>query len=155
MSIILLYFFCYFSQTLSSPSIFWSSSLFILFVSYDAWDWRKFWGSNQSKLNAFQNLLQQKCHLDDPLMSIIPFQVSQLLKNSTSGELVLISKVSSKIGLFEEAAAVAPVLPQYHPKHLMELMNFGKLRRARAILHHLVGIGVTSWLAGQGCICRG
>ena len=42
------------------------------------------------------------------------------------------------IGLFESAAAIAPVLPQFHPKHLMELMNFGKLRRVRAILHHLV-----------------
>ena len=42
------------------------------------------------------------------------------------------------IGLFESAATIAPVLPQFHPKHLMELMNFGKLRRVRAILHHLV-----------------
>lgn len=55
------------------------------------------------------------------------------------GELVALStRGSGQIGLFAEAAAVAPVLPQYHPKHLMELMNFGKLRRVRAILRHVV-----------------
>ena len=79
----------------------------------------------------------------------ILLQVSQLLKDSASGELVAVSKVSSKLGLFEEAAAVSPILPQYHPKHLMELMNFGKLRRARAILHHLVLTYVTWWDRGR------
>lgn len=55
------------------------------------------------------------------------------------GKLVPLSMTpEAGIGLFEGAAAIAPVLPQFHPKHLMELMNFGKLRRVRAILHHLV-----------------
>lgn len=55
------------------------------------------------------------------------------------GKLVPLSMTpGAGIGLFEGAAVIAPVLPQFHPKHLMELMNFGKLRRVRAILHHLV-----------------
>ena len=55
------------------------------------------------------------------------------------GKLVPLSmSPGAGIGLFEGAAAISPVLPQFHPKHLMELMNFGKLRRVRAILHHLV-----------------
>lgn len=56
-----------------------------------------------------------------------------------SGKLVPLSLTpGGGIGLFEGAGTIAPVLPQFHPKHLMELMNFGKLRRVRAILHHLV-----------------
>ena len=55
------------------------------------------------------------------------------------------------IGLFESAAAISPVLPQFHPKHLMELMNFGKLRRVRAILHHLVR---KSWKNIVKCVCK-
>ena len=30
-----------------------------------------------------------------------------------------------------------PVLPQYHPKQLLELMNAGKINRVKAILMHL------------------
>ena len=31
-----------------------------------------------------------------------------------------------------------PVLPQYHPKQLIELLGFGKIRRVKAILAHLM-----------------
>lgn len=41
-------------------------------------------------------------------------------------------------GLFEGARFANPVLPQYHPKLLMELLNFGKTKRVKAILAHLV-----------------
>ncbi|CAG0916295.1 unnamed protein product [Notodromas monacha] len=41
-------------------------------------------------------------------------------------------------GLFEASRIVCPVLPQYHPKQLMELLNSGKIRRVKAILAHLV-----------------
>ena len=30
------------------------------------------------------------------------------------------------------------MLPQYHPKQLIELLSFGKIRRVKAILAHLV-----------------
>ena len=69
-------------------------------------------------------------------------KVSEASRGGT-GKLVPLSLVpGSGIGLFEAAATIAPVLPQFHPKHLMELMNFGKLRRVRAILHHLVRITI-------------
>ncbi|KAK8379722.1 hypothetical protein O3P69_019607 [Scylla paramamosain] len=32
----------------------------------------------------------------------------------------------------------SPILPQYHPRQLMELLNSGKIRRVKAILAHLV-----------------
>ncbi|XP_012281901.1 dmX-like protein 2 isoform X2 [Orussus abietinus] len=41
-------------------------------------------------------------------------------------------------GLFEASRIACPVLPQYHPKQLMELLNSGKIRWVKAILAHLV-----------------
>uniref|UniRef100_A0ABM5EYN0 DmX-like protein 2 isoform X1 n=1 Tax=Pogona vitticeps TaxID=103695 RepID=A0ABM5EYN0_9SAUR len=41
-------------------------------------------------------------------------------------------------GLFEAAHFLSPTLPQYHPTQLLELMDLGKVRRAKAILSHLV-----------------
>ncbi|CAJ0940690.1 unnamed protein product [Ranitomeya imitator] len=41
-------------------------------------------------------------------------------------------------GLFEAAFVLSPTLPQYHPTQLLELMDLGKIRRAKAILSHLV-----------------
>ncbi|NXF09656.1 DMXL1 protein, partial [Smithornis capensis] len=41
-------------------------------------------------------------------------------------------------GLFEAAHMLSPTLPQYHPYQLLELMDLGKVRRAKAILSHLV-----------------
>ena len=44
----------------------------------------------------------------------------------------------SDFGLFEASHIACPVLPQYHPKQLMELLNSGKIRWVKAILAHLV-----------------
>ncbi|KAM4616891.1 dmX-like protein 1 [Polymixia lowei] len=41
-------------------------------------------------------------------------------------------------GLFEAAHQLFPTLPQYHPVLLLELMDLGKVHRAKAILSHLV-----------------
>ncbi|KAL1773749.1 dmX 1 isoform X3 [Sigmodon hispidus] len=41
-------------------------------------------------------------------------------------------------GLFEASHVLSPTLPQYHPLQLLELMDLGKVRRAKAILSHLV-----------------
>lgn len=66
-------------------------------------------------------------------------KVTHMTRRGSSGDLVALSASGgTRLGLFEEAAAILPILPQYHPKHLMELMNSGKLRRVRAILLHLV-----------------
>jgi len=42
------------------------------------------------------------------------------------------------LGLFQASRIACPVLPQYHPKQLMELLNSGKIRWVKAILSHLV-----------------
>lgn len=41
-------------------------------------------------------------------------------------------------GIFEASRLACPVLPQYHPKQLMELLAFGKVQRVKAILNNLV-----------------
>ena len=45
-------------------------------------------------------------------------------------------------GLFEASRIACPVLPQYHPKQLVELLNSGKIRWVKAILAHLVRLVV-------------
>ena len=50
------------------------------------------------------------------------------------------AEIMSDFGLFEASHIACPVLPQYHPKQLMELLNSGKIRWVKAILAHLVRI---------------
>ncbi|OWA51395.1 DmX-like protein 2 [Hypsibius exemplaris] len=59
-------------------------------------------------------------------------QISQTGKNVPEKDIIV------DRGLFEAARIASPVLPQYHPKQLTELLNFGRLRRVQAILAHLL-----------------
>ncbi|KAM4602401.1 dmX-like protein 2 [Polymixia lowei] len=52
-------------------------------------------------------------------------------------------------GLFEAAHSLSPTLPQYHPTQLLELMDLGKVQRAKAILSHLV-----KCIAGEVAVVR-
>ncbi|XP_017295555.1 dmX-like protein 2 isoform X5 [Kryptolebias marmoratus] len=52
-------------------------------------------------------------------------------------------------GLFEAAHSLSPTLPQYHPTQLLELMDLGRVRRAKAILAHLV-----KCIAGEVAVVR-
>ncbi|KAG8041870.1 hypothetical protein G9C98_007174 [Cotesia typhae] len=52
-------------------------------------------------------------------------------------------------GLFEASRIACPVLPQYHPKQLMELLHCGKIRWVKAILAHLVKCIATTCGAKQ------
>lgn len=54
------------------------------------------------------------------------------------GESLSDADFMSDMGLFEASHLACPVLPQYHPKQLFELMNSGKIRWVKAILNHLV-----------------
>ncbi|XP_055700241.1 dmX-like protein 2 isoform X2 [Phlebotomus papatasi] len=53
-------------------------------------------------------------------------------------------------GLFEASRIACPVLPQYHPKQLMELLNSGKIRWVKAILAHLVRCISGTYMRGGG-----
>ncbi|KAH9413091.1 DmX-like protein 1 [Dermatophagoides pteronyssinus] len=50
----------------------------------------------------------------------------------------IISDEFEDFGVFESFHNSSLVIPQYHPKQLMELLAFGKIHRVRAILSHLV-----------------
>lgn len=41
-------------------------------------------------------------------------------------------------GLFEAARLANPILPQYHPKQLIVLLNGGRTKRVKAILLHML-----------------
>lgn len=56
-------------------------------------------------------------------------------------------------GLFEASRIACPVLPQYHPKQLMELLNSGKIRWVKAILAHLVRLVYFSFLFCSFQVC--
>ena len=53
-------------------------------------------------------------------------------------EAQMVGDLMPDVGLFEASHLACPVLPQYHPKQLMELLNSGKIRWVKAILSHLV-----------------
>lgn len=62
---------------------------------------------------------------------------------NTSSNLVRTDSMTSltmmhDFGLFEAARLANPVLPQYHPEQLKALLSFGKIRRVKAILAHLL-----------------
>ncbi|XP_075752614.1 rabconnectin-3 alpha isoform X1 [Rhipicephalus microplus] len=59
------------------------------------------------------------------------------------------------LGLFETCRLAWPMLPQYHPKQLMELLGFGKIRRVKAILSHLVRCVSKSGQAPGGIVAGG
>ena len=54
------------------------------------------------------------------------------------GDAVSDTDFMADMGLFEASHLACPVLPQYHPKQLMELLNSGKIKWVKAILNHLV-----------------
>ena len=59
---------------------------------------------------------------------------SSLARSDSSTSL----SVMHDFGLFEAARLANPVLPQYHPEQLKALLSFGKIRRVKAILAHLL-----------------
>lgn len=48
-----------------------------------------------------------------------------------------ILEIMQDSGIFMQADAQFPTLPQYHPRQLLELLNSGKVNRVKAILMHL------------------
>lgn len=62
------------------------------------------------------------------------FEAAELPKSESFCSL----RIIQECGLFEAAHLANPCLPQYHPKQLIELLNFGQIRRVKAILSHLL-----------------
>lgn len=58
-------------------------------------------------------------------------------KETNSQPSSILDAISAE-GLFEAARLASPILPQYHPKQLIVLLNAGKTKRVKAILLHVL-----------------
>ncbi|CAB3399146.1 unnamed protein product [Caenorhabditis bovis] len=54
------------------------------------------------------------------------------------GDSQLVMEIIATEGAFEAAHLCSPILPQYHPKQLIVLLNAGKTKRVKAILLHVL-----------------
>lgn len=63
---------------------------------------------------------------------------SSSVNTQNASDATLNDDYMTDFGLFQASRIACPVLPQYHPKQLMELLNCGKIRWVKAILAHLV-----------------
>lgn len=79
---------------------------------------------------------------DDILLKVLKFDLSIRFK-----QLQPLLDYMPDYGLFEASRIACPVLPQYHPKQLMELLNSGKIRWVKAILAHLVRLAFSLYIS--------
>ena len=63
---------------------------------------------------------------------------SSINLNELSSKDDTLLKALSEEGLFEASRLANPMLPQYHPKQLIEMLNSGKTKRVKAILLHMI-----------------
>ena len=89
--------------------------------------------SNLSML-AEKNLKERERKRDLGMPNYKASKLELAKSDSTTTNILM----NQDFGLFEAARLANPVLPQYHPRQLIELLSFGKIRRVKAILAHLV-----------------
>ena len=102
--------------------------------------------NNELQVYSQWSSLKRQCPSLKPEPLIKPKHRKALLTNendsnsapstTTSAEWLTLDSIDS-LSLFHAARNAAPVLPQYHPTLLLELVRFGKYRRVKAILAHL------------------
>nr|XP_016852002.1 PREDICTED: dmX-like protein 2 isoform X2 [Anolis carolinensis] len=98
--------------------------------------WKHAMKSGDSDKNGF---LGDDSPIQDPLKtSLMAKKTSVIDGTGVVDDVFGTPTVIQDGGLFEAAHVLSPTLPQYHPTQLLELMDLGKVRRAKAILSHLV-----------------
>ncbi|CAF0948435.1 unnamed protein product, partial [Didymodactylos carnosus] len=93
-------------------------------------DFRKLSVSDDGHSSSTNNILMQK-------------QQQRRDKPSKAPSWLTLDTIND-LGLFNATRRAAAVLPQYHPKLLLELVRFGKYRRVKAILAHLTRCVINS-----------
>uniref|UniRef100_A0A8R1HL41 WD_REPEATS_REGION domain-containing protein n=1 Tax=Caenorhabditis japonica TaxID=281687 RepID=A0A8R1HL41_CAEJA len=68
----------------------------------------------------------------------INFGNSGQKSHANDNESQMIVDILKSEGVFEAARLSSPILPQYHPKQLIVLLNAGKKQRVKAILGHIL-----------------
>uniref|UniRef100_A0A7E4VLC2 WD_REPEATS_REGION domain-containing protein n=1 Tax=Panagrellus redivivus TaxID=6233 RepID=A0A7E4VLC2_PANRE len=87
--------------------------------------------NKRAKLDTASGNKMMKDIMTKVLSAAIP--ISEM---NTKDEVVL--KALSEEGLFEASRLANPMLPQYHPKQLIEMLNSGKTKRVKAIFLHMI-----------------
>ncbi|XP_010020633.1 PREDICTED: dmX-like protein 1 isoform X2 [Nestor notabilis] len=95
-------------------------------------------GSMPSVTGLMKQSLSAISSLHPPKRTLTRSMTSLAQKLSGKRSAYDLSTEMEDSGLFEAAHTLSPTLPQYHPYQLLELMDLGKVRRAKAILSHLV-----------------
>uniref|UniRef100_A0A8C7D3G2 Dmx like 1 n=1 Tax=Oncorhynchus kisutch TaxID=8019 RepID=A0A8C7D3G2_ONCKI len=95
-------------------------------------------GSVSSLLAAMKQSHEEGLNPVPPKKSLTRSMTSLAQKLSGKRTVYDLPAEMEDYGLFEAAHHLFPTLPQYHPVQLLELMDLGKVRRAKAILSHLV-----------------
>ncbi|XP_031425957.1 dmX-like protein 1 isoform X3 [Clupea harengus] len=114
-------------------------------------------GTDSGSVSSLVATLKQDGHTPSPVTSRKPLtrslnSVAQKL-NAGGGKRCAGLELSAQLedsGLFEAAHQLSPTLPQYHPVQLLELMDLGRVQRAKAILSHLV-----KCVAGEVVVLKG
>lgn len=97
------------------------------------------WDTNSGSTNSLVTALKQEgSSLQPPKKTLTRSMTSLAQKLSGKRTVYDLPPEMEDSGLFEAAHHLFPTLPQYHPVQLLELMDLGKVRRAKAILSHLV-----------------
>ncbi|KAE9556016.1 hypothetical protein FO519_000762 [Halicephalobus sp. NKZ332] len=102
---------------------------------------------NISRSHSVLEQLQKKVKYDSSSNKMMKEIISKVFSsmhinemnqlNQTQKDEVLLNALSDE-GLFEASRLANPMLPQYHPKQLMEMLNSGKTKRVKAILLHMI-----------------
>ncbi|KAK1801253.1 hypothetical protein P4O66_022937 [Electrophorus voltai] len=95
--------------------------------------------TNVGSVNSITGAVKQEgSNLQPPKKTLMRSMTSLAQKLSGKRTMYDLPAEMEDYGLFEAAHHLFPTLPQYHPVQLLELMDLGKVRRAKAILSHLV-----------------
>ncbi|CAD5221721.1 unnamed protein product [Bursaphelenchus xylophilus] len=91
---------------------------------------------------SVSNLSTSQSHsvLDQLLKKASKVELNKLDKSEQPKTLASLEYIDSLTdeGIFEAARLSNPMLPQYHPKQLIEMLNAGKTKRVKAILLHVL-----------------
>ncbi|XP_027023135.2 dmX-like protein 1 isoform X2 [Tachysurus fulvidraco] len=95
--------------------------------------------ANGGSMSSLNTALKQEGQIPQPSKKTLTRSMTSLAQK-LSGKRTMydLPAEMEDCGLFEAAHHLFPTLPQYHPVQLLELMDLGKVRRAKAILSHLV-----------------
>ncbi|KAK6760766.1 hypothetical protein RB195_022003 [Necator americanus] len=90
-----------------------------------------------SQSHSMLDQLQRKKDMPSSKSRLFLDLMNKTYSNKESNSSMVLDALSGE-GLFEAARLASPILPQYHPKQLIVLLNAGKTKRVKAILLHVL-----------------